>query len=92
MSTLTNADIIRLDAEQLVRRAEAMGVSLTITREPLQPLAMGHNRHVVGAWPARDPAAASKPSPKPMSDREWAAQPANLREGCTVHVPGVGDL
>lgn len=35
-----------------------------------------------------------KPVPLPprMSDREWAAQPANLREGCTVHVPGVGDL
>jgi len=38
------------------------------------------------------------PAPEPvyekreMSDREWAAQPANLREGCTVHVPGVGDL
>lgn len=34
-------------------------------------------------------------SPRPtrqMSDREWAAQPANLREGCTVHVPGVGDI
>ena len=27
-----------------------------------------------------------------VSDREWAAQPANIREGCTVHVPGVGDL
>jgi hypothetical protein len=27
-----------------------------------------------------------------LSDREWAAQPANQREGCTVHVPGVGDL
>jgi dUTP pyrophosphatase len=27
-----------------------------------------------------------------LSDREWAALPANLREGCTVHVPGVGDL
>jgi hypothetical protein len=27
-----------------------------------------------------------------MSDREWAAQPANLREGCTVHVDGVGDI
>jgi dUTP pyrophosphatase len=27
-----------------------------------------------------------------MSDREWAAQPAGLREGCTKHVPGVGDL
>lgn len=27
-----------------------------------------------------------------MSDREWAAQDPSLREGCTVHVPGVGDL
>jgi len=32
------------------------------------------------------------PIPRPISDREWAALPANLREGCTVHVPGVGDL
>lgn len=31
-------------------------------------------------------------TPRQISDREWAAQPANLREGCTVHVPGVGDL
>lgn len=27
-----------------------------------------------------------------MSDREWSALPANLREGCTTHVSGVGDL
>jgi hypothetical protein len=27
---------------------------------------------------------------RPMSDREWAAQSAGLREGCTVHVPSVG--
>lgn len=27
-----------------------------------------------------------------MSDREWAAQSAGLREGCTVHVKGVGDI
>jgi hypothetical protein len=92
MGTLTNADIVRLDAENLVRRAEAMGVSLTITREPLQPLAMGHARHVVDAWPARTPAAAVQPSPWPISDREWAAIPSNLREGCTVHIPGVGDI
>lgn len=29
---------------------------------------------------------------KPMSDREWSAQPAGIREGCTAHVAGVGDL
>ena len=27
-----------------------------------------------------------------MSDREWAAQNPSLREGTTVHVPGVGDI
>jgi dUTP pyrophosphatase len=27
-----------------------------------------------------------------ISDREWAAQPANLREGCTTHAPGFGDI
>jgi len=31
-------------------------------------------------------------TPRPISDREWAAQPANLREGCTAHVNGVGDI
>jgi hypothetical protein len=35
---------------------------------------------------------AHRDAERPMSDREWAAQPANLREGCTVHVPGVGDI
>ena len=29
---------------------------------------------------------------KPISDRRWAALPASRREGCTVHVDGVGDL
>lgn len=43
-----------------------------------------HTESVLDQMAARDAAK--------MSDREWAAQPANLREGCTVHVPGVGDL
>jgi len=30
--------------------------------------------------------------PYRMSDREWAAQDPSLREGCTTHIPGVGDL
>ena len=29
---------------------------------------------------------------KEISDREWAAQPSGLREGCVKHVDGVGDL
>lgn len=27
-----------------------------------------------------------------ISDREWAAQSAGVREGCTVRVPGVGEV
>lgn len=78
----------RVRAEKLVQQAEADGICIRVSREPLQPLAMGHARHVVEAWPARP----QPQKPRPISDREWAAQPANLREGCTVHVPGVGDL
>lgn len=42
--------------------------------------------------PYVEPTQAPAPEKREMSDREWAAQPAGLREGCTVHVPGVGDL
>ena len=27
-----------------------------------------------------------------MLDRKWVQLPANLREGCTAHVDGVGDV
>ncbi len=96
---------IRELAQQLVDTAVRMGVSLRIDRVPLRPLASGHMRHVVEAWPARKlqpetiwpfhtrglgPSAT--PQRREISDREWAAQPANMREGCTVRVPGVGEL
>lgn len=88
------ADIAR-QAAILAGKAEAAGVTLRITGKPLMPLAMGNTEHVVEAWPARKGpvvyTGGSMPM-KPISDREWAAQPANLREGCTTHVPGVGDL
>jgi len=48
-------DILR-QAAILVGKAEALGVTLRITVEPLQPLAMGHHHHVIEAWPARRPA------------------------------------
>lgn len=87
-------------AQKLVKDAERMGVSLRIDRVPLRPLAMGHAQHVVEAWPARHPQPQVTPrggldTPlrhNQISDREWAAQPANMREGCTVRVPGVGEL
>lgn len=40
-------------ATNLVARAEAMGVTLSITHKPRQPLAMGNFDHVVEAYPAR---------------------------------------
>jgi hypothetical protein len=36
--------------------------------------------------------AAAGAQARELSDREWAAQPADAREGCTVRVPGVGEL
>lgn len=77
-------------AAKLVAEADALGVSLRIDRVPVHPLAMGNARHVVDAWPARHQPA--PPARREISDREWAAQPANMREGCTVRVPGVGEL
>ena len=87
-------------AQKLVEDAERMGVSLRIDRVPLRPLAQRHARHIVEAWPARKlqpetiwpfPTRGQGPSNQ-ISDREWAAQPANMREGCTVRIPGVGEL
>lgn len=37
-------------------------------------------------------AEAAKGGVQEISDREWAAKPSGLREGCDKHVPGVGDL
>ena len=103
-------DIARL-AAILVGKAEALGVTLRITGEPLRPLAMGRQRHVIDARAARhgpqnervysvvrEPTGKTtkvgtyRESGHQMSDREWATTPANLREGCTTHVPGVGDI
>lgn len=52
-SPQASAEYVRQLAESLANTADQLGVSLTITREPLQPFAMGHARHVVEAWPAR---------------------------------------
>lgn len=53
MSTETIASMYQHHLEKLVKEAERDGVSVRVTREPLQPLAMGHAGHVVEAWPAR---------------------------------------
>jgi hypothetical protein len=51
MSLATHS--IRVQAEYLVRRAEALGVTLRIDLAPQKPLAMGNHIHRVEAWPAR---------------------------------------
>lgn len=40
-------------AQRLVQEAERLGVVLTVEQVPLQPLAMGHYKTVVGVRPAR---------------------------------------
>lgn len=46
---------IERQAAILVGKAEALGVTLRIAGEPLKPLAMGNQKHVIDAWPARHP-------------------------------------
>lgn len=56
MTTLTHpADLAQIarEAAILCGRAEDLGVTLTISQQPLQPLAMGNTRHHVMVRPAR---------------------------------------
>ena len=48
------AAYIAAEGRRLVELAEMLGVSLRIDRVAHQPLAMGHARSVVEAWPARE--------------------------------------
>lgn len=63
---MSPADRIAQAAAVLVAQAEALGVTLRISHQPLQPPAMGHIRHVVEAWPARH-------GPKPPTEPESEA-------------------
>ena len=96
MTPAERAHYVEEKGRDLVVLAEMLGVSLRIDRVPLRPLAMGGARHEVVTWPSRHQqqalCAPAAPQRREISDREWAAQPAGLREGCTTHVPGVGDL
>lgn len=55
-------------AQHLVNEANRLGFNLTITREPLQPLAMGHVLNVVEVWPSRHP-----PAPDLRPDGEFGS-------------------
>lgn len=68
--TSSHVAYIAARARALVALAEELGVSLRIDRQPLQPLGMGHARHVVEAWPARH---SPRLRPKPASNPPAAA-------------------
>jgi hypothetical protein len=60
-----NAELqIATAAADLVARAEALGVNLTITRVSTEPFAMGRAIHVVETWPARHPPAVTDHGPE----------------------------
>lgn len=63
MDDQARAEAILCEAYALIERAEALGVSLTISRVPLKPLAMGHATHEAQTWPARH-----QPAPKPAPE------------------------
>ena len=121
--------ILQIEAENLLRLAQMLGMNIEITNRPLRPLAQGHTTPSLQIWPKRElsivpasqymkplaiarertwPVANGEPLKvmsldqveaslqavigRSMSDREWAAKPANLREGCTVRIPGVGEI
>lgn len=75
-----------LTPEQLAHR-----FNTTAERLEAQAERNGVILHIARATPL-PPKVITGSTPRPISDREWAAQPANLREGCTVHIPGGGDM
>ena len=46
-------DYIKVCAENLCRHAASIGLNLTISREPVKPLAMGNAVYAITVWPAR---------------------------------------
>lgn len=62
MSSEAIARIYQKRIDLIVKEAEEWGVSVSVTRKPLLPLAMGHARHVVETWPARRQPAPPKQS------------------------------
>lgn len=54
------ADHIKACAQDLCRHATDMGLNVTITREPVNPLAMGNAVYKIDVWPIRQ---TQQPSP-----------------------------
>lgn len=61
---------IYLEAAGLLRKAELLGVNLTIELQPLEPLAMGNTAPVIRVWPKRKMATIDTPNPKGLTNEE----------------------
>lgn len=85
---------IKRQAAILVGRAEALGVTLRINVEPLQPLAMGNTRHTVEAWPARKgPQLATQHAHiLPMHEVRFGNSPIALTGETLTREPGHGPV
>jgi len=77
--TATEVADIQMQAALLVRKAEAMGVTLRISGRPRQPLAMGNQHHEIQVWPARHWESEPAPAPHPYPDRWAGATPLQPR-------------
>lgn len=64
MTHHADVQIILRQSAILVGKAEALGVTLRITGVPMKPLAMGNQRTVIDAWPARSGPSKAKPTPE----------------------------
>lgn len=53
--------ILELEALNLLRLADMLGMNVEIINEPLKPLAMGHTRPAVRVWVKRKPAVWPEP-------------------------------
>lgn len=51
--SLADSALIQAMAEQLVKQAHQLGLSIEIHHSPLLPLAMGHSTPAITVWHAR---------------------------------------
>lgn len=54
---MTSAQVIEMELQAVLAKAQLLGVSVRVDRVPLMPLAMGNMRHVVHCWEARNASA-----------------------------------
>lgn len=84
---MTAEEMVKREAENLIKLASWLNFNVEITTQPLQPLAMGHTMPVVCVWPKRKPAEVARPpkidpelrlSRTSVADRDWAKKIGGL--------------